>query len=50
MTYTYAILDVSPAAYAEIEQKLRAAGYDHAFHEQHGVVVIDMQGIALRSE
>lgn len=47
-TYTYAILDLSPAAYDEIAAKLRAAAYDHAFHDQpdHGTV-IDMHGIAV---
>lgn len=43
-TYTYALLEVSPAAHREIESKLRAAGYDHALHEDG---VIDMHGIAL---
>lgn len=43
MTRTYAILDVSPAAYDEIEAKLRSAGYEHAIDE-----VIDMHGLALR--
>lgn len=46
MTYTYAILDVSPAAYKEIADKLRAAGYDQAFHAG----VIDMHGIGLHAE
>ena len=50
MTYTYAIVDVSSAAYREIRAKLEAAGYQHAFHEEDGVVVIDMHGIALREE
>lgn len=47
-TRTYAILEVSPAAHEEISKKLRAAGYDHALHEddEHGTVV-DMHGIAL---
>ena len=51
MTHTYAIVEVTPATYAEIEAKLRAAGYDHAFElsryarDKH---VIDMHGIALQ--
>ena len=52
MTYTYAILEVSRAAYDEIAAKLRAAEYYHVFHD-HDVtvgVVIDMHGIALRAE
>ena len=44
MTYTYALLDVSAAAYDEIAAKLHAAEYDHAFHEGGA---IDMHGIAL---
>lgn len=48
MTHTYAILDVSPAVYAEIREKLRAAGYQHAFHHDREGEVIDMHGIALR--
>jgi hypothetical protein len=43
-THTYAILEVSDDAYHEIAGKLRAAGYDHAFHEDGA---IDMHGIAL---
>lgn len=51
MTYTYAVLEVSPAAYEEIREKLVKAGYQHAFHEDrtHGPV-IDMHGIALGKE
>lgn len=47
-THTYAVLEVSPAVYAEIRAALETAGYDHVFHTdaQHGVV-IDMHGIAL---
>ena len=50
ITRTYAILKVSPAAYEEISKALRAAGYDHAFHDddEHGPIV-DMHGIALAS-
>lgn len=43
MTHTFALLEISPAAHAEIAQLLRAAGYDHAIdHDQ-----IDMMGVAL---
>ncbi len=45
MTYTYAILHVSEAVFKEVAEKLRAAGYDHAFHD--GGEVIDMHGIGL---
>jgi hypothetical protein len=50
MTYTYAILDVSPAAYAEIRAKLAAVGYGHSFHKDGKDEVIDMRGIALRQQ
>lgn len=48
VTYTYAILEVSAAAYKEIADKLRAADYRQVFHadNEHGTV-IDMHGIAL---
>jgi hypothetical protein len=49
-TYTYALLDVSAAAYREIREKLEAAGYQHALHEDDGVIVLDMHGVALRQE
>lgn len=42
-THTYALLEVSNAAYEEIAAKLRAADYHHAFNEG----AIDMHGIAL---
>lgn len=47
-TYTYAVLEVSDSAFAEIHAKLRDAGYAHAFHPdpEHGLV-IDMHGIGL---
>lgn len=44
-THTYAILEVSAAAYEEIRALLEAAGYQHAFHDD----VIDMHGIALQA-
>jgi hypothetical protein len=43
-THTYVALEVSSAAYDEIRQKLKAAGYEHAFHEDG---LIDMHGLAL---
>ena len=46
MTYTYAVLEVSPAAHAEIKAKLLAAGYQHAIKGD----TIDMHGIALEPE
>lgn len=50
MTYTYALLPVSPACYQEIHTKLEEAGYQHAFHKDSSGSVIDMHGIALRLE
>ena len=44
MTHTYALLEVSAAAYEEIAKKLREAGYDHAFNAEGE---IDMHGIGL---
>lgn len=49
MTHTYAVLEVSDAAYQEIRRKLEAAGYQQAFHGKSDEEVIDMHGIALKS-
>lgn len=48
VTHTYAILEISAPAYAEIKLKLERAGYDDQFHpdDEHGIV-IDMHGIAV---
>lgn len=46
MTHTYAELEISKAAYDEIADKLRRAGYDHVFNGE----VIDMHGLALTPE
>jgi hypothetical protein len=43
-THTFVELEISPAAWQEIAEKLRAAGYDHAFADDR---TIDMHGIAL---
>lgn len=50
MTHTFVVLDVSPACYAEIRARLEAVEYQHTFTESDGKPVIDMHGIALRSE
>jgi thymidylate synthase len=42
-THTFATLELSPAAYDEIADKLKEAGYGHAFIEH----AIDMNGIGL---
>lgn len=49
-THTYAIMDISTAAYNEIAGKLRDAGYDHAFQQSEGRECIDMHGVGLRAE
>ena len=49
-THTFVILDLTPAAFAEISEKLRAAGYDHVFMESDGRSVVDMNGIAVARE
>lgn len=46
-TYTYATLEVSNAAFKEIIEKLRTAGYADQFVERGNNVDIDMHGIAL---
>ncbi len=45
MTHTYALMEVSRAAFDEIKAKLLAAGYDHAVHDDGAT--LDMHGIAL---
>lgn len=42
---TFAILEVSRAAYDEIRELLKEAGYEHAFVDE----LIDMHGIALQA-
>lgn len=51
MSYTYAILEVSSAAYTEIRAALVAAGYGQALHNWDTAdELIDMHGIALQSQ
>lgn len=47
ITRSTAILELSPAAYDEIEQKLLSAGYGHVFEKGPGSL-IDMEGIAVQ--
>ena len=47
MTHTYVILSLSLPAWDEIADKLSAAGYGYAFHQETDGVVIDMHGIAV---
>ena len=48
MTYTYAVLEITPAAFDEIADKLKRAGYGHAI--QADGQIADMHGIALGRE
>lgn len=45
-TRTFAIMEVSRSVYEEVAERLRAAGYDHAFVDGD----LDMHGIALRAQ
>jgi hypothetical protein len=48
MTRTYAVLEISKRSFAEIQDKLRKAGYQDQFHrDDKYAVVIDMHGIAV---
>ncbi len=47
MTHTYVELEISPAAFTEIREKLEDAGYQHAFMDE---ATIDMHGIAVTLE
>lgn len=54
MTHSYAILRLTPTAYAEIRAKLVTANYHHAIH-RHATYplqgeVLDMHGIAVQEE
>lgn len=48
MTHSYVILRISSAAYAEIREQLRIAGYENHFRERDSGEVIDMYGIGLQ--
>lgn len=50
MTHTLAILQISPEAFRDIENRIRALGSDYDFmfiREMDGALRIDMTGIAL---
>lgn len=47
MSHTFATLELSAAAYNEIREKLKAAGYDHAFHDDGH---LDLHGLAANTE
>lgn len=48
MTRTYAEMEVSAAVHEEVKQRLIAAGYNHALHDDGAT--LDMHGIALTIE
>ena len=48
-THTYAVLQISRAAYDEIRGKLLDADYGHALHREEGFELIDMHGIAVQA-
>jgi hypothetical protein len=50
VTHTYVILELSKKSFEEIKKKLSDAGYQHAFDEQDGQLVIDMHGLAVKTE
>jgi hypothetical protein len=51
MTHTYAVLDISPAAYEEIKRRLESCSQpERLYKETDGTIVLDMNGIALRRE
>lgn len=45
-THTYVVMELSPAAHAEIKAKMLAAGYGHAIDGE----AIDMHGIAVEPD
>lgn len=48
MTHTYAVLEISQAAFDEIKAKLEAADYQDQFHRDGKYLLIDMHGIAIK--
>lgn len=46
-THTFALLELSESAFDEIKEKLKEAGYEHAFMEEDGKLTIDMHGIGV---
>lgn len=49
-THTFAVLELSAAAFKEIRDKLEAAGYQHAFIKEDEELTIDMHGIGIKEE
>lgn len=50
MSHTYAVLQISKAAFDEIRGKLKEAGYEHAFDDAaEGGPVVDMHGVAVQA-
>lgn len=51
VTHTYALLQISQAAYNEIREKLQRNGYSTQFHRNaDGTEVIDMHGLAVTTK
>jgi hypothetical protein len=50
MAHTYAVLEVPLTVYAAVRALLVRADYSHAFHDGLDGEVIDMHGIALKSQ
>jgi hypothetical protein len=50
LTRTFTVLRISRPAFDKIKAKLEKAGYDHAFIEEDGETLIDMNGIALAGQ
>lgn len=49
-THTFAILELSAAAFEEIKEKLELAGYEENFIYKGKELIIDMNGIAVKTK
>ena len=49
-THTFAVLQLSPEAFAEIKDKLEKAGYQDQFLNEGKGLMIDMHGIAMKEK
>lgn len=50
MSHTYAVLQISRAAFDEIRSKFKDAGYEHAFDDAaEGGPVVNMHGVAVQA-
>lgn len=46
-THTYALMEIPQEVFDLVREKLEAAGYEHAVHNDNGQLCLDMHGIAL---